>query len=593
MRSLPTTAALVTTFAAGLALSGVPVPSVAQTFLVIDDLQIIPSVTVPANGNWQITETGSLDTGTFGSVRNVTVLGLLTNDGDLKVGFSSESSGLQVVGRLENYGFRFGLPARTQAAQGEVRGSLDNWGGELITGSYTDSRGVLAAPLTGATFASPSFGGFVVDAGGIVENRDFTSGPSGTSLCCFRSTWTNHSGDLGILGTVRNSGRFESVNAPTVAAFPPATSYLQTITIGQRFTGGGWFENQAGGEVALRSGTTLLNQALFTNAPSGTVTVDTGSVLEVAGEFGVYEQDFGGTTVVSGGILTARERGEVRNRGSITLADDGSLENHHYVLNDETGLVTVSPLARIVQGSGGAFENLGHLTIEGTLTGGGTLSSRGLLTVLADGTVDLTSEPEQEGSFTQADGTTVVDGLLRAGSVEFLAGSVGGSGVIEYTGSLTSAVTFGAGLTVQPGNSPGILTINGNLEAAGAIFDIEVAGLEPGLLFDQLVVNGDANLTGATVNFRFLDGFLPTPGDTFAWLAVSGFASGLDTLTVSFFSDAGAIGGFLLGDGSLYVDSVTPVPLPPAAWALGSAVLALGAAGRRRRRAAGAAQQRH
>jgi hypothetical protein len=191
------------------------------------------------------------------------------------------------------------------------------------------------------------------------------------------------------------------------------------------------------------------------------------------------------------------------------------------------------------------------------------------------------------GSFLQNDGDTVVNGLLRAGSVEFLAGTVGGSGIIEYTGSLTSAVTFGAGLTVQPGNSPGILTINGNLEAAGVLFDIEIAGLDPGLLYDQLVVNGDANLTDATVNFRFIDGFLPTPGDTFDWLVVSGFASGLDTLTVSFFSDLGTVEGFLDGNGQLFVDTVTPIPLPPAAWALGSALLALGAAARRRRGARG------
>jgi hypothetical protein len=191
-----------------------------------------------------------------------------------------------------------------------------------------------------------------------------------------------------------------------------------------------------------------------------------------------------------------------------------------------------------------------------------------------------------DGSFTQTGGSTVVNGLLRAGSVEFLAGTVGGSGTIEYTGSLNSAVTFGAGLTVQPGNSPGILTINGNLAVAGAIFDIEVGGLEPGTLFDQLIVNGDANFIDATINFRFIDGFLPTPGDTFDWLVVSGFATGLDTLTVSLFSDLGSVVGFLDGNGRLFVDVVTPVPLPPAAWALGSAVLAMGAVGRRRRRPA-------
>jgi hypothetical protein len=224
----------------------------------------------------------------------------------------------------------------------------------------------------------------------------------------------------------------------------------------------------------------------------------------------------------------------------------------------------------------------GNNRIQGP-AGAGSLPT--LTQVTNDGTIQVDSgDLSIDGSFTQGGGTTVVDGLLRAGSVEFLAGTVGGSGVIEYTDTLTegAAVVFGTGVTVRPGNSPGILTINGNLEAAGAIFDIEVAGLGPGTLFDQLVVNGDANLTDATVNFRFLDGFLPTPGDTFSWLVVSGFASGLDTLSVSFFSDAGAVDGFLESDGRLFVNTVTPIPLPPAAWALGPALLALGAAARRR-----------
>jgi hypothetical protein len=242
----------------------------------------------------------------------------------------------------------------------------------------------------------------------------------------------------------------------------------------------------------------------------------------------------------------------------------------------------------------GIFENAGRVRIPGVVD-----PANGIATVVAadefiqdqQGTPTLGQTPElvidpdgelRVGTFTQLDGDTVVNGLLRGEVVQFLAGTVGGSGIIEYTGSLTGAVIFGAGLTVQGGNSPGILTINGNLEAAGAIFDIEVAGTDPGTLFDQLVVNGDANLTDATVNFRFIDGFLPTPGDTFDWLVVSGFATGLDTLTVSFFSDLGTVEGFLDGNGRLFVDTVTPIPLPPAAWALGSALLALGGAARRR-----------
>ncbi|MBL8226619.1 MAG: hypothetical protein JNM50_14935 [Chromatiales bacterium] len=331
-----------------------------------------------------------------------------------------------------------------------------------------------------------------------------------------------------------------------------------------------------------------------------------GGTVNITGSGTVQLGGLGATSptslYVGGGAVLGTSSNAFFQNAPLTIQSGGQLLNSGNLYAFDT--LTVEAGGGLAnQGSmqlAGTFDNTGSVTLSGfgSLSGQGTYLQRDgakftRTTIGSSAALDLTIIAGQEGSFRQEGGTTVVNGLLRAGVVEFLAGTVGGSGTIEYTGGLTSAVTFGADLTVQPGNSPGILTINGNLDAAGAIFDIEVAGLDPGTLFDQLVVNGDANLDGATVNFRFLDGFLPTPGDTFAWLAVSGFASGLDTLTVSFFSDAGTIGGFLLGDGSLYVDSVTPVPLPPAAWALGSAVLALGAAGRRRRRAAGAAPHRH
>lgn len=99
----------------------------AQTFVdgfaLIDTPTVIPSFFVPLNNGLQVfpfpLPGGKLDTGTFGSIRSGVVAGTLTNDADVRVGFSSESSGLQsTAGSLIlNRGFP-GLPARLQAAQG-------------------------------------------------------------------------------------------------------------------------------------------------------------------------------------------------------------------------------------------------------------------------------------------------------------------------------------------------------------------------------------------------------------------------------------------------------------------------------------------
>jgi MYXO-CTERM domain-containing protein len=142
-------------------------------------------------------------------------------------------------------------------------------------------------------------------------------------------------------------------------------------------------------------------------------------------------------------------------------------------------------------------------------------------------------------------------------------------------------VFFGPGLTVRIGNSPGALTIDGNLQASGAVFDIEIAGSGAGS-FDQLFVTGDADLTDAVVNFQFIDGFLPAVGDSFSWLEAAGFATGLDTLTVSITSDAGTVEGSINNLGRLVIASVTPVP-EPGTWALWMGGLAaLGFVARRR-----------
>jgi hypothetical protein len=241
----------------------------------------------------------------------------------------------------------------------------------------------------------------------------------------------------------------------------------------------------------------------------------------------------------------------------------------------------------------GTFENAGRVRIPGVvdpLTGIPTL-------VLADefvqdkqGTPTLFNTPElvidpdgelRAGIYRQQDGDAVVNGLLSGQSVSFLGGTLSGTGTITYARSFSSAITT-ADVTIKPGNSPGILTIDGNLDAVGTTFDIEIGGLVAGLEYDQLIVLGQANLTDSFLNLRFIDGFVPSPGDVFEWLVADPPFTGLEPLTVRTFSDQAFIDGWSDGR-SYFVTTVTPIPLPPAAWALASGLLALGGlAGRRR-----------
>jgi hypothetical protein len=245
----------------------------------------------------------------------------------------------------------------------------------------------------------------------------------------------------------------------------------------------------------------------------------------------------------------------------------------------------------------GSFENYGSVGIAPVIDVFGvtpTVVQAGVFTQEQRGapifgrTAGLFIEQDAElraGIFRQTGGDTVVNGLLTGGLVQFLGGTLSGSGTITYDLAFTSAIETGD-VRIRPGNSPGILTIDGNLQALGTTFDIEIAGRDAGTLFDQLIVTGQANIQGGILNLYFIDGFVPGEGDLFDWLVAYGGLFGSETLTVKVFSDLALIDGSLDEFGRFIVASVVPVPLPPAAWALGSAVFALGGLARRRSTAA-------
>ena len=93
---------------------------------------------------------------------------------------------------------------------------------------------------------------------------------------------------------------------------------------------------------------------------------------------------------------------------------------------------------------------------------------------------------------------------------------------------------------------------------------------------------GQANLLNGIVNLRFIDGFVPDQGDVFEWLVADPPFAGLAPLTVHVFSDLAVIEGETDGR-RFYVNSVTAVPLPPAAWLYGAGLLVIAGLARRRR----------
>lgn len=133
----------------------------------------------------------------------------------------------------------------------------------------------------------------------------------------------------------------------------------------------------------------------------------------------------------------------------------------------------------------------GSFLMDGVIAGSGTISKLGGGLLIYSG---LTSGAFV-GSVAVSNGTLEVDGSFTDGSFTVNGGTLGGTGAV-------SAVTVNSG-TLKPGDSPGVLQVQGNLTmASGAVFEAELDGPVPGSGYDQLQVSGSVSLNGATLNLQ-------------------------------------------------------------------------------------------
>jgi hypothetical protein len=149
-----------------------------------------------------------------------------------------------------------------------------------------------------------------------------------------------------------------------------------------------------------------------------------------------------------------------------------------------TTLVTSITSSGIVVGSPSAFpsiiltgttatilpaqthDNTQTFTIEGTLTNDGNFNNSGaLVDVKSGGVINRT------GTFTQSSGSFIVNGTVD--QTVFING-----GTLSGAGTINGSVFLGDESEFVPGNSPGTLTIDGDLTVdAGAVIQIEFGDL--------------------------------------------------------------------------------------------------------------------
>jgi hypothetical protein len=90
------------------------------------------------------------------------------------------------------------------------------------------------------------------------------------------------------------------------------------------------------------------------------------------------------------------------------------------------------------------------------------------------------------------------------------------NGVVNGIGTVTGSLTVNG--TLAPGNSPGAITINGNLNLTSAsVLNIELGGTAQGTGYDYVNVTGVANLAG-TLNVTSFGGYVAPAGTTFTFM---------------------------------------------------------------------------
>ena len=337
---------------------------------------------------------------------------------------------------------------------------------------------------------------------------------------------------------------FGATGAPaqwTIRSDDPLSFTILTIGDGQKGTltiGNQSVVNVIGGDVEVGG---LLNQpgTLTVNGSGALLTISKG--LRVGG-FEISSP--GNVTVIGGGKITTdgvdisgNTNGTtltVRDAGSgIDTANEFSAKGSAAVSVLNSGTVKAASIfigGNLGVASNGYVKTNSELFVNGVLdvTGGGSIDiGPFLFDQAASGTIRI-------GAF----GTLRDDGLVT-GNVFNFGGIVTGSGTIN--GKLISSGRTG------PGNSPGILTVQGDFtQNSDGLTSIEIGGTSPGSGYDQVQVSGTATIDGK-LDVRLVNGFTPTVGQTFRIVNANSFSGAFPSISgpsqagISVSNDAGGV----------------------------------------------------
>lgn len=278
------------------------------------------------------------------------------------------------------------------------------------------------------------------------------------------------------------------------------------------------------GNITLTGASSALNDFIIDgsspNTYNGTMIIDQGFVrFDKDGAVSSNLSVSAHASEYSGALHGSGITNAVSDSATVTLTNNGT----NVASFDLDGTETIGGLAgngaideatdTLVLNGSGMYEFTGDITVD-TITKSGT------------GTQTFNNIDAQTINVTG--GNLIVKGTTTA-TMTFANGSV-----LKGTGPIGNTSVAG---TLAPGLSPGIMTVNGNLNLTNGTYQAELNGTTAGTSYDQTVVSGTTTLSGTTLSLSL--GFTPTVGNSFTILrsaVLSGTFNGLTdnaTITVS------------------------------------------------------------
>jgi YVTN family beta-propeller protein len=396
----------------------------------------------------------------------------------------------------------------------------------LTSGLGTTNRGQIR--ITGVVPSVSTLSGGLDNLGLVIaRSANFTgpvtTGPSSTirteGAVDFGSGFTNNGllefGGDGTSGFVRiagGSGTLVNAATGTLTSIAASGSTINRLI--------GNLENQGTVEVSevqfnLAQGGAVLTNSGTINASGADLSLSTGStgVLTTTGPINVSD---GRLVQIQGPTLDIAAGGSIQGGGTLGFAG-GALTTASNLVIGPGGLDSLRAFSATLSGPGSITVEAGGTLLFANTTVNSPVNSTGLITVLS--TSSVSSAFVNQGTLDIRTGTLSFAAALTHG----LGATLLGNGTLD----LTSATVLGFDGAVNPGTSPGQLTITGPVTYGGtASLNIELAGTTVGTEYDQLIHTGAIGLNGQLVIDA--SGFTPTVGDRFAVLVfpsrIGGFA---------------------------------------------------------------------